>query len=107
MDDVAGSAVPHPWQRLLRTVERSRQVRLQRSGPIFDTQLLSTFENSDPCIVDQDVKPAEFTIYKLEKTHNFCATPYIGSFSHHFTFRRFAQVCYGIFYGCVAPATDR
>ena len=106
MDDVAGSPVPHPWQRFLGTVECSRQIRLQRFGPILDTQLSSTLENSDPCIVDKDVQPSEFPIYKLEKAHNLCATSYIGRFSYHFTFRLLTQMCYGIFYSCVAPPTD-
>jgi ATP-dependent Clp protease, protease subunit len=107
MDDIAASPVPHPWQRFLGTVECPRQIRLQRFGPIVHTQLGRALEDSDPRIVDEDVEPSKFTIYKLKKTHNFCATPYIGSFSYHFTFRRPSQLCYGIFHGCVASATDR
>src|SRR5580704_5249319 len=107
MDDVAAIPVPHPWQRFLRTIECSRQVRLQRLGPIVHGQLRSALEDSDPRIVHKDVEPTEFTIYKLKKVHNLCATPYIGSFSHHFTFRQRGQLCDGIFDICVFPATDR
>src|ERR1700733_1195162 len=106
VDDVTAATILHASQRFTRAIKRSREIRLDGLPPFFHAEFHRTFHYAQARIVDQNIGTSGFLVHPIKQCFNLCASSYIGSFAHHFTFGALGEAAYSFVHPVLAASAD-